>query len=137
MKIRCLVLFFLAAAGLSLQGCSTTPRYRTGGAELIGIASFYCQEYHGRTTANGETFDMYALTAAHQTLPFNTRIRVTNIDNGKEVEVRINDRGPFVKNRILDLSYGAAQKLDMVGTGTAPVRIRILEFGEGGDQHGR
>ena len=74
---------------------------------------------------------MYKLTAAHKTLPFGTRIRVTNLDNGKQVEVRINDRGPFVKGRVLDLSYGAAQQVDMIVSGTAPVRIEILKLGEG------
>lgn len=130
----------LGAAVLHLWGCTTTPRYRTGGkdgTELMGVASYYADAFHGRKTANGETFDMYAMTAAHKTLPFDTRIRVTNVDNGQQVEVRINDRGPFVKGRILDLSYGAAQKLDMIGTGTARVRIQILEFGEGEYHHDR
>ena len=96
-----------------------------------GIASYYGEKYHGRETASGEIFDMYDLTAAHQELPFGTKIRVINLDNTKQVVVRINDRGPFVKGRILDLSYGAAQKLDMIQTGTAPVRIEVLDFGEG------
>jgi len=74
---------------------------------------------------------MYGMTAAHNTLPFGTKIKVTNLNNSKHIVVRINDRGPFVKGRILDLSYGAAQKLDMIETGTAPVRIEVLEFGEG------
>jgi rare lipoprotein A len=94
-----------------------------------GIASFYADEFHGRKTANGEIYDMYAMTAAHQALPFNTRVSVTNLDNGKKVIVRINDRGPFVKGRIIDLSYGAAGKIGMVGPGTARVRLEVLEIG--------
>jgi len=141
LRVHCSpVLTLLGAVLLGLYGCAATPRYRTGGAdgtELLGISSYYGQKYHGRTTANGETFDMYAMTAAHKTLPFDTRIRVTNLNNGKQVQVRINDRGPFVKGRILDLSMGAAEKVDMIGTGTAPVRIEILEYGEGGYKHGR
>ena len=74
---------------------------------------------------------MYGMTAAHNSLPLGTRIEVTNLNNDKKLEVRINDRGPFVKGRILDLSYGAAKKLDMIESGTAPVRIKVLEFGEG------
>jgi rare lipoprotein A len=135
MRNGCGSLFVVLSAGvLCLWGCATAPRYRTGGTsgtELLGVASFYGQKYHGRKTANGETFDMYDLTAAHKTLPFGTRIRVTNLNNGKRVEVRINDRGPFVKGRILDLSYGAAQHVDMIVSGTAPVRIEILKLGEG------
>jgi rare lipoprotein A len=130
-----LVFLFLTACVVSGLGCATTPRFRTGGGDLLGIASYYADKYHGRKTANGETFDMHAMTAAHKTLPFDTRIRVTNMNNGKQVDVRINDRGPFVKGRILDLSLGAAKKLDMIGTGTAPVRIEILEMGEGGYKH--
>ena len=74
---------------------------------------------------------MYGLTAAHNSLPLGTRIEVTNLNNNKKLVVRINDRGPFVKGRILDLSYGAAKELDMIESGTAPVRIKVLEFGEG------
>ena len=139
-RLRGPVMLLMGAAIVSICGCATTPRYRTdgsGGTDLMGMASYYGQKYHGRKTANGETFDMHAMTAAHKTLPFETRIRVTNLNNGKQVEVRINDRGPFVKGRILDLSLGAAQKVDMIGSGTAPVRIEILELGEGGYRHGR
>jgi rare lipoprotein A len=95
------------------------------------VASYYADDFHGRKTANGEVFDMHALTAAHRALPFNTRVLVTNLDNGKTVVVRINDRGPFVKGRIIDLSYGAAKSVGMIGPGTARVRLNVLEMGDG------
>lgn len=89
-------------------------------------ASYYADKFHGRKTASGETFNMNALTCAHKTLPFGTMLRVTNLKNNKSVDVRVNDRGPFVKGRELDLSKAAAQRLDMIKTGTANVRIEIL-----------
>lgn len=95
-----------------------------------GMASWYGREFHGRMTASGERFDMKALTAAHRTLPFGTMIAVKNLDNGETVKVRINDRGPYRKNRILDLSYGAARQLNMLPEGEAKVGIQIL--GKGG-----
>ena len=91
-----------------------------------GIASWYGVPYHGRRAANGEIYDMYKLTAAHRTLPFDTVVRVTNEKNGKQIEVRITDRGPFVEGRIIDLSLGAARELDMVGAGIAPVRLTLV-----------
>ena len=91
-----------------------------------GIASWYGVPYHGRRAANGEIYDMYKLTAAHRTLPFETIVHVTNQKNGKQVDVRITDRGPFVEGRIIDLSLGAARELDMVGMGVAPVRITLV-----------
>jgi rare lipoprotein A len=95
--------------------------------ELEGLASYYAEPYHGRRTANGEVFDSYReLTAAHRTLPFDTIVRVKNKNNGKEVEVRINDRGPFIDGRVIDLSHLAAQEIDMVRAGIAPVRLEIL-----------
>jgi len=101
-------------------------------SELEGIASYYAEPYHGRKTASGEIFDSYKeLTAAHRTLPFNTLVRVKNETNGREVEVRINDRGPFVDGRVIDLSYRAAQQIDMVRAGIAPVKLTILKAGEG------
>jgi rare lipoprotein A len=114
-----------------LLSCShgTVPRtfpIRTA-SEQRGIASWYGEPFHGRRTANGEVYDMYRLTAAHKTAPLGIRAIVTNLANGRSVRVRINDRGPFVGNRILDLSYAAAQKLDMVEDGVAPVRIRFLD----------
>ena len=98
--------------------------------EQTGYASWYGDKFHGRQTANGETFDTYDFTAAHKELPFNTIVRVTNLANGKTVTVRINDRGPFVEGRIIDLSYAAAKELDMVNTGTAHVRLETLDGGE-------
>ncbi|NOR14684.1 MAG: septal ring lytic transglycosylase RlpA family protein [Candidatus Aminicenantes bacterium] len=91
-----------------------------------GIASWYGPGFHGKKTSNKETYNMYDMTAAHQTLPFETHVRVTNLSNSRSVIVRINDRGPFVKDRIIDLSFAAAQALDMHNTGTAPVRLEIL-----------
>lgn len=91
-----------------------------------GIASWYGVPYHGRRAANGEIYDMHKMTAAHRTLPFDTVVRVTNARNGRTTEVRINDRGPFVEGRIIDLSFAAAQAVDMVGAGTAPVRLELL-----------
>lgn len=94
-----------------------------------GVASWYGDDFHGRRTANGEIYDMHKLTAAHQTLPFNTIVEVENQSNGLKVLVRINDRGPFVKGRIIDLSLAAARRLEMVGPGTAPVSLRITSPG--------
>ena len=91
-----------------------------------GIASWYGNDFHGKKTANGEIYDMYGMTAAHKTLPLPTFILVKHLDNGREVVVRINDRGPFSKGRILDLSYAAAKELDMLITGTARVQITVL-----------
>lgn len=91
-----------------------------------GIASWYGKKFHGRTTSNGEKYNMYAMTAAHKTLPMGTYVRVKNLKNNKEIVVRINDRGPFVRSRIIDLSYTGAKKLDIVGPGTAPVEIVAL-----------
>lgn len=92
-----------------------------------GTASWYGNPYHGRQAANGETYDMEKLTAAHRTLPFNTWVRVENTTNGKSVNVRITDRGPFVGNRIIDVSHAAAQQIEMIGPGTARVRIVVIE----------
>lgn len=94
-----------------------------------GVASWYGPEFHGKPTAMGERYDMYAMTAAHTTLPLPTYARVTNLRNGRSVVVRINDRGPFVHNRIIDLSYAAALKLDMVRDGTTLVEVRALTPG--------
>jgi rare lipoprotein A len=91
-----------------------------------GVASWYGGGFHGRTTSNGEVYDMDAFTAAHRTLPFGSRVRVTNQENGRQVVVRINDRGPFVAGRIIDLSRAAATFLDMLGAGTVSVRLEVL-----------
>src|SRR5271170_7856240 len=91
-----------------------------------GVASWYGVPFNGRRTSNGEIYDMHTFTAAHRTLPFNCVVRVTNLNNGKQTEVRINDRGPFVANRVIDLSLAAAQAIEMWGPGTANVRLEIL-----------
>ena len=90
------------------------------------MASWYGEPFNGHRTSNGEVYDMYQFTAAHRTLPFGVVLRVTNLTNGKQTQVRINDRGPFVANRIIDLSLSAARAIEMVGPGTANVRIEML-----------
>lgn len=95
-------------------------------APEIGVASWYGHPYHGRASASGEIYDMEQMTAAHRTLPFGTMVHVENLDNGLTTEVRINDRGPFVDNRIIDLSHAAANAVNMVGPGTANVRLTIV-----------
>ena len=94
-----------------------------------GIASWYGHPYHGRRAANGEIYDMDKLTAAHRTLPFGTRVLVENLSNGKTVEVRVTDRGPFIDGRIIDLSRAAADHISMIGPGTAKVSVRVLGYG--------
>lgn len=112
-------------------GCASHALIR---ARDTGIASYYGDEFQGRTTSNGERFDQRAMTAAHRTLAFGTRVRVTNLDNGKEVVVRINDRGPFVEGRIIDLSFAAAERLGMVKAGLARVRVKVVdEVAAGGE----
>ena len=99
-------------------------------SDLEGMASYYAEPYNGRPTANGEIFNTYEqLTAAHRTLPFNTMVRVTNKTNGQEVDVRINDRGPFIDGRVIDLSVAAAKKIDMVRAGVVPVKLTIIKAG--------
>jgi rare lipoprotein A len=92
-----------------------------------GIASWYGPDFHGKATANGEPYDMNGLTAAHRTLPIPSIVQVTNLDNGRSIQLRINDRGPYVRNRILDVSRRAAQLLGFIGPGTAKVRVKILK----------
>lgn len=94
-----------------------------------GTASYYADEFNGRKTANGEIYDMNALTAAHPTYPFNTKLKVTNLQNGKNVEVRVNDRMPQFKNRIIDLSFAAAKRIDMINAGIQDVKIEVLSWG--------
>ncbi|MEZ4705139.1 MAG: septal ring lytic transglycosylase RlpA family protein [Bdellovibrionota bacterium] len=112
-----------------LVSCHPSPVPSTsasvGNAQMKGYASWYGGKFHGRKTASGEIYDQYKLTAAHKTLPFDTWVRVTNVDNGMSVVVKVNDRGPFVRGRIIDLSRRAAEKIDMVGTGTARVRLTV------------
>ncbi|WP_297814103.1 septal ring lytic transglycosylase RlpA family protein [uncultured Helicobacter sp.] len=98
------------------------------GETYDGIASWYGPKFHGKKTSNGETYSMYAHTAAHKTLPMNTIVRVTSKENGKSTIVRINDRGPFITGRIIDLSNSAAQDIEMVGKGTARVRLEVIGF---------
>ena len=116
------IMALLGLLCLDMLGCSKEPT-RT----LQGIASWYGYPHHGRLTASGRRFNMYELTAAHPTLPLGTRLRVTNLSNGRAVTVTITDRGPFVKRRVIDLSYAAAREIGMIGPGTAPVQLEILE----------
>ena len=95
-----------------------------------GVASWYGNKFHGRNTSNGEVYDMYAMTAAHKTLPIPSYVRVQNLENGKQVVVRVNDRGPFHGNRVIDLSYAAAQRLGFAGKGTAPVEVTLINPGQ-------
>jgi rare lipoprotein A len=129
--------FAVALAALLLSACAHKKRAQVPpppppqpsavpGAVETGIASWYGHPYHGRRAADGETYDMETLVAAHRTLPFNTWVRVYNLNNNKTVDVRIIDRGPFVDGRIIDLSHAAAQAIDMIGTGIAQVRVEIL-----------
>lgn len=115
-------------------GCTPLPVYKSKGETPVkvsdtfyGQASFYGQEFQGKPTANGERFDMYKLTAAHRTLPFGTKLRVTNLSNGQRVVVRINDRGPFVHGRVIDLSFAAARELAMLESGTTKVKMEVIE----------
>src|SRR5664279_4989326 len=101
------------------------------GYEETGVASWYGHPYHGRQAANGEIYDMEKLVAAHRTLPFDTWVRVYDLDNDKTVEVRIIDRGPFVEGRIIDLSHAAAQAIAMIGPGTAHVRMEVITVPDG------
>jgi rare lipoprotein A len=116
------------AGGLAGCGLFSKPKpvEPVPGATEQGIASWYGPGFHGRRTASGEIYDQFDLTAAHQTLPHGTRVRVVNLTNGRAVLVRINDRGPFVDDRIIDLSYAAARQLDMIGPGTVPVRLEVV-----------
>ncbi|HMJ66385.1 MAG TPA: septal ring lytic transglycosylase RlpA family protein [Candidatus Binatia bacterium] len=115
-------------------GCASTSGSRTPSAAstadvrpAVGIASYYGKKYHGRKTASGETYNMHALTAAHRSLPFGTQVKVTNLANERAVVVRINDRGPFVKGRIVDVSLEAARRLQIIGAGTARVRLEPVK----------
>lgn len=104
------------------------PKIANVGDDFKGIASWYGPNFHAKKTSNGETYNMYAMTAAHKTLPMNTMLRVLNLENGKSAIVRINDRGPFVAGRIIDLSNSAAHKIDMVRKGTVQVQITVLGY---------
>lgn len=96
------------------------------GTKIRGLASYYADQYHGRKTASGEVFDMYGLTCAHNTFPFDTWLEIRNLANDRTVIVRVNDRGPFIEGRIIDLSYGAAKELDMLRAGVQEVEITVV-----------
>lgn len=140
---------YFSLAALFLYACSSSPRFTkdrlaepkvtagkvsekstTGKPSVMeGLASYYAHDFNGKKTASGEIYDMHKLTAAHRSYPFNTKVRVTNLDNGKSVIVRVNDRGPFKLERIMDLSLGAAEALDMIKSGTARVKLEVVEWG--------
>lgn len=104
------------------------PTVVSVGDTMTGRASWYGSDFHGKSTCNGEAYDMHAMTAAHKTLPMNTVVRVTNLENNQKTVVRINDRGPFVESRIIDLSFAAAKEIDLVAHGSAPVSLEVLGF---------
>ncbi len=120
----------------AVSGAQVSPSAPSGGVQASGkppvgtkfrgIASFYSDQYQGKKTASGEVFDMYGLTAAHQQFPFDTWLEVRNLSNGRTVIVRVNDRGPFIEGRILDLSYGAAKEIDMILKGIQEVEITVI-----------
>ena len=120
---------------LSMPACMTVPKgvgdYDAGYVEQ-GIASWYGGDFHGRQTASGARYDQFKLTAAHRLLPLGSVVRVTNAENGRAVEVVINDRGPFIKGRIIDLSYAAAEQLGGVDPGTLPVVVEVIQMGTRG-----
>ena len=110
----------------TVLGQTYTPLSTSDGFEEEGIASWYGPKFHGKKTASGEVYNMYQMTAAHRLLPMHTKVEVTNLENDKSIRLRINDRGPFVDDRIIDLSLAAARELDMIGPGTAPVRVKAV-----------
>lgn len=112
----------------TVNGKTYYPTVVGVGETATGIASWYGPGFHGKTTSNGETYNQNAFTAAHKTLPMNTIVSVTNLDNGRKTTVRINDRGPFVDNRVIDVSKAAATRLDMLKSGTAPVKLEVIGF---------
>ncbi len=118
-----------------VRGIRYHPTVVSVGDVFKGNASWYGPDFHGKLTSNGETYNMYAMTAAHKTLPMNTILKVTNLRNGLSAVVRVNDRGPFVATRIIDLSNSAARKIKMIGTGTAPVKIEVLGFESRGKRY--
>ncbi|HYS15955.1 MAG TPA: septal ring lytic transglycosylase RlpA family protein [Candidatus Binatia bacterium] len=122
----------LASLALIAPGCAATRKPTRAaapppGTRIVGLASWYGQRHQGRATASGEAFNMNLLTAAHRTMPFGTRLRVTNVENGRSVVVRVNDRGPWVNDRVLDVSLAAAKALGIVGDGVTRVEIVVIE----------
>ena len=126
LPLACALAGMLLVAGCGRRSAARLPAPARIGSSETGIASWYGVPYHGRPSASGEIFDMEKLTAAHRELPFQTWVEVTNLSNGKRVNVRITDRGPFARGRILDLSRAAARQLDMLRTGTAQVRLKVI-----------
>lgn len=134
-----LVAAVFGAGALLLSSCSLPPlstwhpatRPQSGHHLEVGTASWYGPGFHGNRTSSGETYDSSQMTAAHPTLPLGTRVVVTNLENGRSVEVRINDRGPFAKGRILDLSHGAAREIGLIAPGTAQVRVEAIDDVDG------
>ncbi|MEJ2718382.1 MAG: septal ring lytic transglycosylase RlpA family protein [Deltaproteobacteria bacterium] len=119
-----------SCSGYTVKGQTYHPMKEIPpGFRMEGVASWYGGKFHGRRTASGEVYDMHELTAAHKTLPLGTFVKVTNLENKREVVVRINDRGPFIDNRVIDLSFAAAKKLAMVRPGTAAVRVSVIGKG--------
>ena len=139
-KILLTIIFFLVSCGSSIaygDYVNTTGMTRKQIESIknhpktqIGIASYYGKKFHKKRTANGEIFNMYKVSAAHKSYPLGTKVRVTNLENGKSLKLVINDRGPFVSGRIIDLSYKAARKLGFVNQGTVKVRIDVLRLGD-------
>jgi rare lipoprotein A len=122
-----LVAACLAAACSGRKPATTVPGREPGPAPYErGIASWYGKKFHGRRTASGERYDMHERTAAHRSLPFGTLVRVVRVDSGMSVDVRINDRGPFVEGRVIDLSRAAAEEIDMIGEGLVRVELYLL-----------
>ena len=122
----------LALCALAASGCASSKSTRqttappAPGTRIVGLASWYGQRHQGHATASGEVYDMNKLTAAHRTMPFGTRLRVTNVENGRSVVVHVNDRGPWVNDRVLDVSLAAARTLGMIGHGITKVEIVVL-----------
>ncbi|MEP1449212.1 MAG: septal ring lytic transglycosylase RlpA family protein [Paraglaciecola sp.] len=117
----------------TVRGVRYQPLTTGKGFSDKGGASWYGQKFHGHLTSNGETYDMYQMSGAHKTLPLPSFVRVTNLENGKQVVVRVNDRGPFHRGRVIDLSYAAALKLDMLNTGVAQVKIDVIHVDQEGN----
>jgi len=126
---RASVATLLICFAVYFGGCSMAAPWKWGGHAEKGKACWYGAEYQGKRTASGEVFDMNKLTAAHRKLPFGTIVRVKNLQNGRTVKVRINDRGPFTRGRIIDLSKAAAAEIGMISGGVVPVRIEVLKWG--------
>ncbi len=144
MTIKLKYIFIISSLTIVFYACSSSTRYtksiddsgenvRVKEDRILetetGTASYYADEFNGRKTANGEIYNINELTAAHPSYPFNTFVRVTNVKNGKSVEVRINDRMPQFKNRIIDLSLAAARKIDMIRDGIQDVKVEVIKWG--------